>query len=96
MTVNEPRAVSIIVAGDAYEVGGAFIKTAVEECGYLVFDLRDIDVGYAQTGPCANRAWRYPMGTANGDLLQVQLAALTDLRVVDVAQTLVEAMLERV
>ena len=56
MTADEPRAVSIIVAGDVYEVGAAFIKAAVDECGYLVFDLRDIDVGFAQTGPCANRA----------------------------------------
>ena len=50
MTADEPRAVSIIVAGDVYEVGAAFIKAAVDECGYLVFDLRDIDVGFAQTG----------------------------------------------
>ena len=89
MDCQEPKAISIVVAGDHCKVGAKFIKEAVDSKDCIVVDLRD-ETGFAAT-TCVGgrRAWKFP-SHSDGDCLQVQLAALTDLRVVDVCQSIVD------
>ena len=92
MSVEQLRSVSIVVAGEATTAGQAFIDSTVAEAhNYAVFDLRKYGFDSDQLG----RAWRIPM-VGDGDDLRVQLALLTDERVVDVVTAIVESMLAQV